>query len=138
MSSKTKFVIGGIAGAIIIVALFFIPANEFYGINSYNSESPPPIQVLNNYHEEFEINPIKCSAESEIVEFEFNVENKLDEEYRLKIHLVLIDKNNQPLSMEAILVEIGAGQSTTERHQTPFNPEMEMCSIELNSVEKLV
>ena len=136
MSSKIKFVIGGIIGAIIIVALFLIPANEF-GIESKNSESPPPILVLSNNPDDFEINPIKCEKGLEIVEFQFNVKNNLEEDYRLEIHLTLKDENEQDLSKEAKLVEVGPGETTLVAHQTPFNSKMAMCGIELENVEKI-
>ena len=136
MSSKTKFVIGGIAGIIIIVALFLIPTNEF-GIEPKNSESPPPILVLSNNPDDFEINPIKCEKGLEIVEFEFNVKNNLEEDYRLEIHLTLKDENEQDLSKEAKLVEVGAGETTLVTHQAPFNSEMVMCGIQLEDAEKI-
>ena len=136
MSSKTKFVIGGIAGIIIIVALFLIPTNEF-GIEPKNSESPPPILVLSNNPDDFEINPIKCEKGLEIVEFQFNVKNNLEEDYRLEIHLTLKDENEQDLSKEAKLVEVGPGETTLVAHQTPFNSKMAMCGIELENVEKI-
>ena len=136
MSSKTKFVIGGIAGIIIIVALFLIPTNEF-GIEPKNSESPPPILVLSNNPDDFEINPIKCEKGLEIVEFEFNVKNNLEEDYRLEIHLTLKDENEQDLSKEAKLVEVGAGETTLVTHQAPFNSEMDICGIQLEEAEKI-
>lgn len=136
MSSKTKYVIGGIIGAIIIVVLFLIPTNEF-GIESKNSDSPPPILVLSNNPDDFEINPIKCEKGLEIVEFEFNVQNNLEDNYRLEIHLTLKDENEQDLSKEAKLVEVGAGETTLVTHQAPFNSKMAMCGIELEGVEKI-
>ncbi|MEJ2260203.1 MAG: hypothetical protein P8X83_00885 [Nitrosopumilaceae archaeon] len=136
MSSKTKYVIGGIIGAIIIVVLFLIPASEF-GIESKNSESPPPILVLSNNPDDFEISPIKCEKVLEIVEFEFNVQNNLEEDYRLEIHLTLKDEKEQDLSKEAKLVEVSAGETTLVTHQTPFNSKMSMCGIELEDVEKI-
>lgn len=137
MSSKTKFVIGGIAGAIIIVALFLIPANQFFLVDSNKSEPPPPTLVLSNNSDDFEINPIKCEKGLEIVEFEFNVKNNLEEDYRLEIHLTLKDENEQDLSKEAKLVEVGAGETTLVTHQTPFNSKMAMCGIQLDNVEKI-
>jgi hypothetical protein len=136
VSSKTKYVVGGIIGVIIIVALFLIPANEF-GINSNKSEPPPPILVLSNNPDDFEINPIKCEKELEIVEFEFNVKNNLEEDYRLEIQLTLKDENEQDLSQEAKLVEVGAGDTILVTHQAPYNSKMAMCGIELEDVEKI-
>lgn len=137
MSSKTKFVVGGIIGAIIIVILFLIPTNEFLGVDSKNSESPPPILVLSSHPDDFDINPIKCEEAPENVEFVFNVKNKLDEDYRLELHLTLKDKNEQNLSIEAKMVEVNAGETLLVTHQTPFNSSMEMCGIELVGAEKI-
>ncbi len=135
---STKLIIGGIVGAVIFVALFFIPTNQFFGIDSYNTESPPPIVVLSNYPESFEIIPIKCTTKSDTVEFQFNVENKLDENYRLEIHLVLNDINNESLSRQAILIETHSGETTFESHQTPYNSDMTTCTIELKHSEKIL
>ena len=137
MPSKTKFVIGGIVGTIIIIALFLIPTNQFFGVDSNKSESPPPILVLSNNPDDFEINPIKCEKGLEIVEFEFNVQNNLEDDYRLEIHLTLKDENEQDLSKEAKLVEVGAGETTLVTHQAPFNSKMTMCGIQLEDVEKI-
>ncbi len=137
MSSKTKFVIGGAVAAIFLGILFFIPVYEFTDSGSPNSESPPPIVVLSNYPEDFEISPISCKVIEDMVEFEFNVSNNLDDDYYLEIELALNNKDNQDLSREAILVQIEAGQTTNERHQTPFNPEMKSCVIELDRIEKI-
>lgn len=137
MYTKSKFLIGGIIGAVILIALFFIPTNEFVGIKSYSPESPPPVYVVSNYYDEFEITPSQCITESENVNFDFSIKNNLDEDYRLEVHLVLIDKNEMDLSREAILVEAHSGETKIVTHQTPFNLDMEMCGIELNRVEKI-
>ncbi len=137
MSSKTKFVIGGAIAAIIIAVLSFVPVYEFSDTGFPNSESPPPIVVLTNYPEDFEISPISCKTMDGLVEFEFNITNNVDEDYNLEIELALNNKDNQDLSREAILVQIDAGQTTNEKHQTPFNPEMKSCVIELDRIEKI-
>ncbi|NIM26031.1 MAG: hypothetical protein GTN35_01290 [Nitrososphaeria archaeon] len=137
MSSKTKFVIGGAVAAIILGILFFIPVYEFTDSGSPNSEAPLPIVVLSNYPEDFEISPISCKVIEDTVELQFNITNNLDEDYYLEIELALNNKDNQDLSREAILVQIGAGQTTNEKHQTPFNPEMKSCVIELDRIEKI-
>ena len=138
MVTKIKFIIGGIIGVIVLVALFFIPTNEFVGIKSYSPKSPPPVYVASNYYDEFEITPSQCRTEAETVNFDFSIKNNLDEDYRLEVHLVLIDKNEMDLSREAILVEIHSGETKIVTHQTPFNLDMEMCGIELSRAEKIV
>lgn len=138
MSFKSQLVIGVAIGTAILIGLFFIPVNEFAGIASQHSESPPPILVLSNYQEDFEITPISCAIKSDIVEFQFSVENKLDEDYRLEIHLVLNDKNEENLSRDGILIETHAGKTTLENHSIQFNSDMETCGIELKRVEKML
>lgn len=132
-------ILSGIAISVvgILIALYFVPTNEFFGINSYNSKSPLPIVVLSNEPEKFEINPINCSSESDMVEFQFNVENKSDENHRLEIYLVLNNINDENLSKEAILVETLAGQTITVNHEVPFNPDFASCQIELERSEKI-
>ena len=127
----------GIVVIVALIALFFIPTNQFLGTESHNPESPPPIAVLSNTSDDFGINPSKCAAESGMVEFQLDVENKLNDDYRLEIHLVLNDKNGENLSREAILVEIQSGETTTVSHQTPFDPDFAMCQIELKRSEKI-
>ena len=137
MSSKTKFVIGGAVSAIILVVLFFIPVNEFSSVDSFDSESPPPIVVLTNYHEDFEITPTSCKPTKDTVEFEFSIQNNLDDDYYLELELALFNENDQDLSREAILVQIEAGQTIHEKHQTFFNPDMKSCVIELDRIERM-
>ena len=136
MPSK-KIVIGGAIAAAIIAVLFFIPINESTDIGSPDFKSPPPIVVLSKYHEDFEISPISCKIGNNIVEFEFNITNNLDEDYNLEIELALNNMDDQDLSSEAILVPVEAGQTTHEKHQTPFNPDMKKCVIELDRIEKI-
>lgn len=138
MFFKSQLVIGVAIGAAVLIGLFFIPVNEFAGTASQHSESPPPILVLSSYPEDFEITPIRCAIKSDIVEFQFSVENKIDEDYRLKIHLVLNDKNEENLSRDGILIETHAGKTTLESHSTPFNSDMETCGIELKRAEKML
>ena len=133
--SKSKFLIGGIIGAAVLVALLFIPTSEF-GIDSHSPESPPPVYVASNYYDEFEITSNQCITESETVNFDFRIKNNLDEDYRLEMHLVLIDKNEMDLSREAILIELPSGETKTVTHQTPFNQDMETCGIELRDAER--
>ena len=137
MSSKTKFVVGGAIAAIVLVILFFIPVYEFSDVGSPNSESPPPMVVLSNYPEDFEISPISCKVIGDLVEFEFNIMSNLDDDYYLEIELALNNKDNLDLSREAVLIQIGAGQTTNEKHQSPFNPNMKSCVIELDRIEKI-
>jgi len=138
VSLKSKLVISVIISIVVLIGLFFIPTNEFIGANSHNSELPSPILVLSNYPKDFEITPISCTIVSDRVEFQFNIENKLDEDYRLELHLILNDKNEENLSREGILVEIHARETTLENHQISFNSDMKTCGIELKRAEKVI
>ena len=132
MSSKKNIVIGGVIAAAVIVVLFFVPINE-----TSDFKSPPPIMVLTNYQEEFEISPISCKIDEDIVEMEFSITNNRDDNYNLEIELALSNNNDQDLSREAILVPIKAGQTLHEKHQTPFNSDMEKCVIKLDRIENI-
>lgn len=136
MNTKTKLTVCGVIGGIILVSLFFIPTTDL-GIDSYNSDAPPRVMVLSNQPDDFEITPIGCTYNGDVVEFQFNVENKFDDDYRLEIHLGINDKNENPLSLEAILVEIHAGETILEKHQTLFNSDMDSCLIKLDGSEKI-
>lgn len=137
MVSRVKLAIGGIIGMVILVVLFFIPTNEFFGIDSHSSESPPPIVVLNNYPDDFEITPISCTENFDSIEFQFSVANNLDKDYRLGIHLVQNDNKNQTLAKQAILVETVAGKTTFENHHMPLDSRLNSCGIELKRSEEI-
>jgi hypothetical protein len=98
MKTRTKLTIGGIVGAIILVSLFFIPINDL-GIGSSNSELPPRVMVLSSQPDDFEITNPSCTKDLEFLQFQFNVENKLDTDYRLEMKLVQNDMNNENLAM---------------------------------------
>ena len=135
MASRAKLAAGGIIGAAIIAALFFIPTSEF-GIGSRSSESPPPIVVLSSNPDDFEVNPISCARVSDLVDFQFSVTNKLDKDYRLEMVLVQYDREEQPLAMQGILVEIPAGETVFEKRQMPLDSRLYSCGIELKSSEE--
>lgn len=136
MIYKVKIAIGGIIGLAILVALFFIPTSEF-GIDSHNSESPPPIVVMSSYPDDFEITPISCTEKSDSIEFEFSVTNNLDKDHRLEIILAQYDREDQPLAMQAILVEVIAGETVSEKYAMSSDSRMYSCGIELKHSEEL-
>lgn len=136
MISKAKIAVGGIIGLVILVALFFIPTSDF-GIDSHNSESPPPIVVMSSYPDDFEITPLSCAEKSGSIEFEFSVANNLDKDYRLEIILAQYDHENQPLAMQAILVEAIAGETIFEKYQMSSDSRMYSCGIELKHSEEI-
>jgi len=137
VASKVKLAMGGIIGAVMLVALFFIPTNDFFGIDSHSSESPPPIVVLNNHPDDFEINPISCATRSDFIEFQFDIANKLDKDYLLEIHLVQNNIDDQNLSRQAILVKTVAGKTTFENYIMPLESNMNTCVIELKSSDEI-
>ena len=137
MAFKVKLAVGGIIGAVILAALFLIPTNDFFGIDSHSSESPSPIIVLNSNPDGFEINPIICATRSDFIEFQFDVTNKLDKDYLLEIHLVQNNIDDQNLSRQAILVETVAGKTTFENYTMPLESDMNTCVIELKSSDEI-
>lgn len=132
--SKVKLSIGGIIGGIILVSLLFIPTDEFFGTNSDNSISPPPILVLNNYHDDFEVTSTSCTADSGFVEINFSINNKLDKNYLLELHLLQKGINNEDLSREGIVVKTIAGKTISETHQMPLELGLNICAIEVKRV----
>jgi len=136
MKTRTKLTICGIVGAIILVSLFFTPINDL-GIGSSNSELPPRVMVLSSQPDDFEITNPSCTKDLDFLQFQFNVENKLDTDYRLEMKLVQNDMNNENLAMQAILVETTAHDTTFENHQMILESEMHTCVIELKRSEKI-
>ena len=123
-------------GIIILAVLFFIPTGEF-GIDSHSSESPPPIVVMSSYPDDFEIIPISCAEESGSIEFEFSIASNLDKDYRLEIILAQYDREDQPLAMQAILVETIAGETIFEKHPMSSDSRLYSCGIELKRSEEI-
>lgn len=136
MKIKTKLGIGGIIGTIILVSLIFIPVN-YLGIEPNGVEIPPRVMVLSNQPDDFEITNPSCTKDSEIVQFQFNIANTLDADYRLEIHLTQNDIDGNNLAKQAILVETTAQDTAFESHQMSLESEMDMCVIELILSEKI-
>jgi hypothetical protein len=136
MKTKTKLTIGGIIGGIILVSLFFIPINDF-GIDSNSSELPPRVMILSGQPDDFEITNPSCTKDSKIVQFQFNLTNKLDADHRLELHLIQNDMDGNNLAKQAILVETTAHETTFENHQMLLESEMNMCVIELKRFENI-
>jgi len=136
VTSKLKLAAGGIIGVAIIVALFLIPTSEF-GIGSHSSESPPPITVLSSRPDDFEVNPISCTRGSDSIDFQFSIANKLDRDYRLEMILAQYDREDQPLAMQAILVDAIAGETVFEKHQMSLDSRLYSCGIELKRSEEI-
>jgi len=129
--SKVKLSIGVIISGIILVSLLFIPTDQFFGTNSNYSISPPPILVLNNYHEDFEVISTSCIVDSDFVEINFSISNKLDKNYSLELHLLQKGINNEDLSREGIIVETVARKIISETHQVPLEQGLNICGIEI-------
>ena len=136
MKTRTKLTIGGIIGGIILVALLFIPTN-YLGIDSYNSGLPPRVMILSSQPDDFEITNPSCTKDSEFVQFQFNITNKLDSDYRLEMHLIQNDMNGENLAIQAILVETTAHKTIVENHQMHLESKMSECVIELKRSEKI-
>jgi len=135
MKTRTKLILGSVISGAVLVSLFFISSNDL-GINSSNSEILPPVMVLSIQPDDFEITNPTCIKDSEFIKFQFNVENKLDTDYILELHLVQNDIHDENLARQGILVETSAHKTTFENHQMPLEPKMTMCVIELKRSEK--
>jgi hypothetical protein len=94
-----------------------------------------PTFVLNNYHDDFEVTSISCMINSDFVNFDFNIINKLDNNFLLELHLLQTNINNEDLSREGILVETIAGKTTTKIYQIPLEQELNTCGIEIKRTE---
>lgn len=135
MPSKTKFVIGGVIGIIIIVALFFIPTNEFFGQSSYNSESPAPMMVLENQDEmnmSFKITPGGCNeTKSGLTESQFQVTNTQEKDYDLLIG-VSFSNNESILYEKEIQVRVLAGTTIDQIHLSDKVYDNPICVVQIN------
>lgn len=130
ISGISIFVVG------ILIALYFVPTNEFFGISSYNEESPSPMMILGNDYDEilsgFEITPVSCSvSDNGLNESHFQIANMHDKGYGVKL-LVSFTDNDSVLYEKEVDVVLLAKQTINQTHQSDDTYDNPICVVQIS------
>lgn len=133
MSPKKKITII-IPSVAILIALFFIPINEFFGINSYNEESPSPIMILENSDDilmGFKITPIGCvETSSGLTESQFQITNTHEGNFLVKVKISFTD-NEKVLYEKQESIEILSGQTINQNQLSDKVYDNPICVVQI-------
>ena len=132
------FVIIGIVIVGISITLLFIPSNEFFGISSYNPESPSPMMILENDSDDvmkgFKITPVSCSVSDDgLNESHFQITNTHSNDYDVTIGVSFTD-NDSILYEKEVIVRILAGQTTDQIHLSDVKYDNPICVVQINDL----
>jgi hypothetical protein len=138
--SRKKFAIIVMPSAVILITLLFIPTNLFFGISSFNEESPSPMMVLENNDDVlmgFKIAPIGCrETPSGFTESHFQVTNTNENNYEVKID-VLFRNNEQILYEKQESVVVLSGQTIDQNHMSDEKYDNPVCVVKIVGWSKL-
>jgi len=138
-TKKTIGIIGVIATA-IIVALVFVPTNEFSGISSRNPESPSPIMVYENSDDMLiglEIIPVGCNkTESGLNESEFQISNTSDNDYKVRVGISFTD-NDAVLYEKETGITVHAGKTINQSHLSDKPYDNPICVVQIKDWSKI-
>ena len=133
MSTK-KIIIITVSSISILIALFFIPANEFLGSSTYNEESPSPIMVLENSNDillGLKITPIGCSeTTSGLTESQFQITNTNENDYEVNIGISFTD-NEDILYEKKVKMKILSGQTVNQNHLSDDTYDNPVCVVQI-------
>ena len=114
-----KIAIITISSLAVIIALIFIPTNDFFGITPHNSESPSPMMVLENDEDimmGFRIIPGSCNETSSgLTESQFQIKNINEKNFEVILGISFTD-NEEVLFEKQVKVEILSGQTINQIH----------------------
>jgi len=138
--SRKKITIITIPSIAVLIALLFIPANWFFGINSYNEESPSPIMVLENTNQilmGFKITPIGCQENpSGLTESQFQITNTNENNYEIRIAVSYTD-NEKVLYEKQVSVAVLSGQTINQSHLSDDKYDNPICVVKIVDWSKI-
>ena len=138
----TRKIIGiiGVIVAVILVALIFVPTNEFSSISSPNPDSPSPIMVYENSDDSLmglEIIPVGCNkTEAGLNESEFQISNTSDNDYKVRIGISFTDNDAVLYENETDLTVL-AGQIINQSHLSDRPYENPVCVVQIKDWSKI-
>jgi len=125
---------------IILIALMFVPVNDFFDPSLHNSESPPPIMVYENSGDVLmglKIIPIGCAEnDSGLTESEFKISNTSDSDYEVRAGISFTD-NDSVLYEKEIGLLIKSGQIINQIHLSDKTYDNPICVVQINDWSKI-
>ena len=132
--SRKKFTVIIIPSAAVLIALLFIPTDWFFGIDSYNEESPSPIMVLENTDVilmGFKITPIGYrETSSGLTESQFQISNNNENKYEITIEVSFTD-NGQVLFEKQVNLMVLSGQTIDQNHLSDDKYDNPVCVVKI-------
>jgi hypothetical protein len=129
---KTTIII--IPSLAVIIALMFIPTNDFFGIGSHNSESPSPMMVLESNDDVmmgFKIIPVSCNEiSSGLTESKFQITNTNENDFEVTIEVSFTD-NEVILFEKQVKEKILSGQTINQSHFSDKVYENPVCVVKI-------
>ena len=135
MSLCKKLIAILVFAAGISVGLAFLPTNEFFGIDSHNSESPSPMMVLGSQDKikmGFKITPVGCTeTNSGLTESQFRITNTHDKDYDVLIGIMFTD-GDVVLDEKETKVRILAGETIDQIYLSGGVYDNPICVVQIN------
>ena len=132
--SPKKIAIITIPSLAVIIALIFIPTNDFFGIIPHNSESPSPMMVLENDEDimmGFRIIPGSCNeTPSGLTESQFQITNTNEKNFEVILGVSFTD-NEGVLFEKQVKVEILSGQTINQIHLSDDVYDNPVCVVKI-------
>ena len=138
----TKKIVGiiGIIATAVLVALIFVPTNEFFDISSHNPKSPSPIMVYENSDDfliGLEIIPVGCNKTyAGLNESEFRISNISDNDYKVRIGISFTDNDAVLYENETELIVL-AGQKINQRYLSEKPYDNPVCVVQIKDWSKI-
>ena len=124
----------------VIIALIFIPTNDFFGITPHNSESPSPMMVLGNDEDVmmgFKIIPGSCNeTPSGLTESQFQITNTNEQNFEVILGVSFMD-NEKILSEKQVKVEILSGETINQIHLSDDEYNNPVCVVKIIEWSKI-
>ncbi len=118
----------------VIVALIFIPANDFFGIIPHDSESPSPMMVLESSDDVmmgFKITPGNCfETSSGLTESQFQISNTNEKDFEVLLGVSFTDNENI-LFEKQVKVTILSGQTINQIHLSDDVYDNPVCVVKI-------
>lgn len=119
---------------VVIIALMFIPTNDFFGIMPHNSESPSPMMVLESSDDVmmgFKIIPGNCfETSSGLTESQFQITNTNEKDFEVLLGVSFTDNENILFEKE-VKVTILSGQTINQNHLSDDVYDNPVCVVKI-------
>lgn len=132
--SPKKIAIITIPSMAVIIALIFIPTNDFFGIIPHNSDSPSPMMVLESSDDimmGFKITPGSCfETSSGLTESQFQITNTNEKDFEVLLGVSFTDNENI-LFEKQVKVTILSEQTINQIHLSDDVYDNPVCVVKI-------